>query len=103
MVSFEFANTAFALLPALVAIGLAVLTRRVLLSLGAGAIIGVLLLNGFSPKASALDLYDRVKGIFIDEGAINTWEVPLLGFLIVLGMVIALFNAIKGPDPEETK
>ncbi|GAA4874407.1 Na+/H+ antiporter NhaC family protein [Ferrimonas pelagia] len=93
MVTFDFANTAFSLLPPLVAIVLAVMTRRVLLSLGVGIVIGLLMANGFAPLDSVTDLAGRIKDLFIDDGAINDWEVPLLGFLIVLGMTIALINA----------
>ncbi len=93
MVSFQFADTAFSLLPPLVAIVLAVLTRRVLLSLGIGILIGVLLVNGFSPLTSVSDLFGRALGLFWSDGAIDDWNVPLLGFLLALGMTIALITA----------
>ncbi|WP_067656990.1 Na+/H+ antiporter NhaC family protein [Ferrimonas marina] len=93
MVSFDFANTAFSLLPPLVAIVMAVMTRRVLLSLGVGILVGVLMVNGFAPVDSITDIASRALGLFWDDGAVDTWNVPLLGFLIVLGMVIALINA----------
>ncbi|MBY5990687.1 Na+/H+ antiporter NhaC family protein [Ferrimonas balearica] len=93
MVSFDFANSAFALLPPLVAILMAVFTRRVLLSLGVGVLIGALMHNGFGPVATLTDIGSRAIGLFIDDGAIDTWNVPLLGFLVVLGMTIAMINA----------
>ncbi|WP_028117311.1 Na+/H+ antiporter NhaC family protein [Ferrimonas senticii] len=92
MVSFEFTNSVFSLLPPLVAILMAVLTRKVLLSLGLGIVVGVLMLTGFNPIDGAVDIAGRVQGLFWDDGAINSWNVPLLGFLIFLGMTIALIN-----------
>ncbi|MFI3245399.1 MAG: Na+/H+ antiporter NhaC family protein [Ferrimonas sp.] len=94
MVSYEFSNTLFSLLPPIIAIAMAVITRNVLLSLGLGIIVGVLLHTGFAPMAALSDLSDRAIGMFwsADDG-IDTWNVPLLGFLIVLGMTIALINA----------
>ncbi|QIZ77366.1 Na+/H+ antiporter NhaC family protein [Ferrimonas lipolytica] len=92
MVSYEFNNTIFALLPPLVAIAMAVVTRKVLLSLGLGIIVGILMHTGFAPMEALSDLAGRVQGLFWGEDGIDTWNVPLLGFLLVLGMTIALIN-----------
>ncbi|ADN75191.1 transporter, NhaC family [Ferrimonas balearica DSM 9799] len=92
MVSMQFANTAFALLPPVVAILMAVITRRVLLSLGVGILLGALMYNGFAPMATLSDIADRAIGLVIDDGALESWNVPLIGFLFVLGMTIAVIN-----------
>ncbi|MCH1931694.1 Na+/H+ antiporter NhaC family protein [Shewanella sp. A25] len=88
----SYADSALSLLPPVVAIVLAILTRRVLLSLGLGILIGVLLLNQFSPIASGEFLFNSVKGLFWSEDGLNTWNLYILGFLIVLGMITALIT-----------
>lgn len=45
----DYSNSFLAVLPPLTALLLAVLTRRVLFSLGMGILVGALLLNSFSP------------------------------------------------------
>ncbi len=62
------------------------------MSLGLGIVIGVLLLNQFSPVASGEFLVNSVKGLFWSEGEFNTWNLYILGFLIVLGMITALIT-----------
>lgn len=88
----SYADSALSLLPPVVAIVLAILTRRVLLSLGLGIVIGVLLLNQFSPLASGEFLFNSIKGLFWADDAVNTWNIYILGFLIVLGMITALIT-----------
>lgn len=88
----SYADSALSLLPPAVAIILAILTRRVLLSLGLGIVIGALLLNQFSPLATGNFLYTSVKGLFWSDGALNTWNIYILGFLIILGMITALIT-----------
>lgn len=88
----SYADSVLSLLPPVVAIVLAIFTRRVLLSLGLGIVIGVLLLNQFSPVASGEFLFNSVKGLFWSEDGVNSWNLYILGFLIVLGMITALIT-----------
>ncbi|WP_076540373.1 Na+/H+ antiporter NhaC family protein [Shewanella sp. UCD-KL21] len=88
----SYADSALSLLPPVVAILLAVLTRRVLLSLGLGIITGVFLLGDFSVSAAASNLLTTVKGLVWDDGALNSWNLQILGFLVVLGMITALIT-----------
>lgn len=64
MTVMSYADSALSLLPPAVAIVLAIFTRRVLLSLGLGIVIGALLLNQYSPVASGAFLFSSVKGLF---------------------------------------
>lgn len=64
MTVMNYADSALSLLPPAVAIVLAILTRRVLLSLGLGILIGALLLNQFSPVATGEFVFNGVKGLF---------------------------------------
>lgn len=88
----SYADSALSLLPPVVAIVLAIFTRRVLLSLGLGIVIGVLLLNQFSPLASGEFLLNNLKGLFWSEDGVNSWNLYILGFLILLGMITALIT-----------
>ncbi|MGF1690503.1 Na+/H+ antiporter NhaC family protein [Photobacterium kagoshimensis] len=92
----DFSNSSISLLPPLVALGLAILTRRVLLSLGMGVALGALLLTDFSFTHSASYIGTTVKGLFIDDGAINSWNMSIVAFLILLGMTTALLTLSGG-------
>ncbi|WP_394128761.1 Na+/H+ antiporter NhaC family protein [Shewanella maritima] len=92
MIITSYADSALSLLPPVIAILLAVVTRKVLLSLGVGIIIGALLLTDFSPINTASFMGDTVTGLFWEDGAVNDWNVYLLGFLIFLGMITALIT-----------
>ncbi|MBY0159118.1 Na+/H+ antiporter NhaC family protein [Cytobacillus oceanisediminis] len=89
------ANTIFSLLPPLVAIAMVILTRRVLLSLGVGIVTAALLLAEFSITETFSIIWDAVKGIFVSDGELNTWNVYIILFLLVLGVITA-FISISG-------
>lgn len=89
------ANTIFSLLPPLIAIAMVILTRRVLLSLGVGIVTAALLLAEFSISETLDIIFDAAKGIFISEGELNTWNVYIILFLFVLGIITA-FISISG-------
>ena len=80
--------TAWALLPPIIAIGLALITKEVYSSLFIGIVTGALIYTGFSPIATL----DTV----INEGFINSvadaWNIGIFMFLIVLGTMVALMN-----------
>lgn len=98
------ADSALSLLPPLVAIGLAILTRRVLLSLGLGILVGALLLNAANPLAALGDLAARLLALFWTLPAANeaglgspeAWNLSILGFLLLLGAMVALVTLSGG-------
>ncbi|MBV7317170.1 Na+/H+ antiporter NhaC family protein [Shewanella sp. NIFS-20-20] len=92
MTVLSYADSALSLLPPVVAILLAVITRRVLISLGVGIILGCLLLNDFAPLTSASYLANKVGALVWVDGALNHWNLYILGFLVVLGMITALIT-----------
>ncbi|MFB9134404.1 Na+/H+ antiporter NhaC family protein [Vibrio sp. AK197] len=91
----DFASSPMSLLPPLVALSLAIVTRRVLLSLGVGILLGALLLTGFTLSSTAHYVGTTVKAVFIEDGSINSWNMSIVGFLILLGMMTALL-ALSG-------
>ena len=60
----DFSHSAMSLLPPLVALGLAILTRRVLVSLGVGVLLGAFLLTDFSIGGTASYIGTTVTGLF---------------------------------------
>ncbi|MBU2705604.1 Na+/H+ antiporter NhaC family protein [Zooshikella marina] len=102
-------NSAWSLLVPVVAIGLAVITRQVLLSLGAGVIVGALLLTNFDPLAAVIHIAEAFKGVFWEdgvpnswvfwqEGGPNTWNIYILLFLVVLGIITSFISLMGGSN-----
>ena len=83
-------GTAWALLPPLVAIILALITKEAYSSLFLGIILGALFLNNFSP-VSTLDtiVNDGLIAAIMDNAGIFL-------FLILLGIIVALINSAGG-------
>ncbi|MDO6705711.1 Na+/H+ antiporter NhaC family protein [Photobacterium sp. 1_MG-2023] len=92
----DFSQSSISLLPPLVALSLAILTRRVLLSLGVGILMGTLLLTDLSAGHSITYLSHKVKGLFIEDGGLNTWNMSIVAFLLLLGMTTALLTLSGG-------
>ncbi len=92
MTTLSYADSALSLLPPLLAILLAIFTRRVLLSLGLGILLGAIFISDYSVLGAGQYIGQQVKGLFWEEDGLNTWNVYLLGFLILLGMITALIT-----------
>ncbi|MBB1312460.1 MULTISPECIES: Na+/H+ antiporter NhaC family protein [Aliivibrio] len=92
----DFSNSPISILPPLVALGLAIITRRVLLSLGVGIVLGAILLSSYSISGTSAYVFNSVKGVFIADGAINSWNMSIVAFLILLGMTTALLTLSGG-------
>ena len=91
-------HSILSLVPPILALVMVMLTRRVILSLGVGIVVGAFMINYDSGNIfteSIGQIFSIVFGIFIDEGAINTWELYILFFLLLLGMIASLI-AITG-------
>lgn len=76
----EFVNTFWALVPAIVAIVLALITKEVYSSLFIGILVGALLLTGFDPIGTVDAI---ISGTFVptggtEEDAITTGLIPAL-------------------------
>lgn len=96
MTLIDFAASPLSILPAIVALGLAIITRRVLISLGVGILLGALLLVDFSVVNGATYIFNTVKGVVIEDGGINTWNMSIVAFLLLLGMMTALLTLSGG-------
>ncbi|MBM7605376.1 tetracycline resistance efflux pump [Metabacillus crassostreae] len=89
-------GTILSIVPPLIAIIMVILTRRVLLSLGVGIVSAALILKEFSIVKSGMAILDAIKAIFISDGELNTWNVYIILFLLILGMITALISISGG-------
>lgn len=104
----DFASSPLSLLPPLVALGLAIITRRVLVSLGMGIFLGGLLITDYSIADSIKYIWDKVYGVVIEtnevtvdgvkveESSLNSWNMSIVAFLLLLGMMTALLTLSGG-------
>ncbi|USD64355.1 Na+/H+ antiporter NhaC family protein [Vibrio sp. SCSIO 43136] len=92
----DYTSSSLSLLPPLIALGLAIVTRRVLISLGVGIALGAVLLNDYSLTQSVSYITTTVTGLVIEDGGINSWNMSIVAFLILLGMTTALLTLSGG-------
>ncbi|WP_418275219.1 Na+/H+ antiporter NhaC family protein [Isoptericola jiangsuensis] len=85
------------LVPPVLAIALVIVTKKVLVSLGAGVLAAALLIADLAPVETLRLVWEAFAGIFWDfeAGAVNTWYVYILAFTLMLG-VIAAFIMMSG-------
>ena len=88
-------STIYSLIPPIVALVMVLFTRRVLLSLGIGSLTAAILLADFNPRETVSIIWESVKGLFFSDGAINSWNVNIILFLLLLGCITA-FVSISG-------
>ena len=85
-------HTFWALVPPIIAIVLALVTKEVYSSLFIGIIAGALLYSGFNFEGTALHIFqDGVISVLADS-----WNVGILVFLVILGTMVAMMNKAGG-------
>lgn len=89
-------GTIYSLIPAIVMLMLVILTRKILLSLGSGIIIGALLINDFNVLGSLQEIWLVFYGIFVDDGGLNEGNLLLISFLLLLGIMTAFLQTSGG-------
>ena len=87
-----FLNTFWALVPAIIAIILALLTKEVYSSLFIGILAGALMLNNFHLENTMNRVF---SGGFVGS-VTDTYNLGILVFLVLLGMMVALMNKAGG-------
>ncbi len=84
--------TFWALVPPIVAIGLALLTKEVYSSLFVGILMGGLLYSGFQFELTVTHIFvDGIIGVLSDS-----YNVGILVFLVILGAMVSLMNKAGG-------
>ena len=88
----HFYNTVWGLLPPVIAIALALITKEVYSSLFIGILVGGLLYSNFSFEGT-------VRHVFLDgivASLSNSYNVGILIFLVILGAMVCLMNRAGG-------
>ena len=88
----QFYNTALSLLPPVVAIGLALITKEVYSSLFIGIVVGGLLFSNFSFEGTINHVFSG--GIVAQLS--DSYNVGILIFLVILGTLVCLMNKAGG-------
>ena len=85
-------GTFWSLLPPIIAIALALITKEVYSSLFVGIVVGGLLYSGFSFSGTLQHVFvDGMIGQLSDG-----WNVGILIFLVILGSIVMLMNRAGG-------
>ena len=88
----RFYNTLWALLPPVIAIALALITKEVYSSLFLGIVVGGLLYSNFSFEGTVLHVFeDGIISVLSDS-----YNVGILVFLVILGAMVCLMNKAGG-------
>ncbi len=87
----DFVGTAWALLPPIVAIALALITKEVYISLFIGVVTGALLYADFSPIGTLIAIFEMMM-----EKLSDTWNIGILIFLVFLGIIVTLMTKAGG-------
>jgi len=83
--------TFWSLLPPIIAIALALITKEVYFSLFVGILSGALIYSNFNPWGMVTNTFDVMIGKLADS-----WNVGILIFLVALGMMVSLINKAGG-------
>ena len=87
--------TIVALLPPVIAIGLALITKEVYTSLLAGIITGGLLYSNFNLELMINTVFFQEDGGMVSKLA-SSWNVGILVFLVMLGILVSMLNKAGG-------
>lgn len=87
--------TVFALLPPVIAIGRALITKEVYTSLLAGIITGGLLYSNFNLELMINTIFFQEDGGMVYKLA-DAWNVGILVFLVMLGILVSMLNKAGG-------
>ncbi|AXH99706.1 Na+/H+ antiporter NhaC family protein [Sporosarcina sp. PTS2304] len=88
-------GTWVSILPPVIAIVMVLVTRRVLLSLGAGILTAALLIAEFAPIETLKGVFTALTISFWDDG-LNTYNIFIMLFLLLLGVITAFVSLSGG-------
>ena len=91
-----FAGTFWSLLPPIVAIVLALISKEVYSSLFLGCLVGALLVSNFHPWNTVVQLVEGDNGIVTTVS--DSGNIAIIVFLVVLGIMVDLMNKTGGSE-----
>ncbi|MDW0117579.1 Na+/H+ antiporter NhaC family protein [Sporosarcina thermotolerans] len=89
-------GTWVSILPPLVAIIMVLVTKRVLISLGSGILTAALLVASFTPIETLKNLWTAMIVSFWADGELNTYNIYIMVFILLLGIITALVSLSGG-------
>lgn len=92
----EMVGTFYSLIPALVMLVLVIVTKRILLSLGAGIVLGAFFIHEFNILDSLQEVWLVFYEIFVVDGSLNVDNLFLFAFLLLLGIMTAFLQGSGG-------
>ena len=91
-----FAGTFWSLLPPIVAIVLALISKEVYSSLFLGCLVGALLVSNFHPWETVVQLVQGDNGIVTTVS--DSGNIAIIVFLVILGIMVDLMNKAGGSE-----
>ena len=91
-----FAGTFWSLLPPIVAIVLALISKEVYSSLFLGCLVGALLVSNFDPWETLVQLVEGDNGIVTTVS--DSGNIAIIVFLVILGIMVDLMNKTGGSE-----
>ena len=91
-----FAGTFWSLLPPIVAIVLALISKEVYSSLFLGCLVGALLVSNYAPWETLVQLVEGDNGIVTTVS--DSGNIAIIVFLVVLGIMVDLMNKTGGSE-----
>lgn len=88
----DYSTSVWSVIPPILALLLAIVTRRVILSLSLGIIVGSLMLADFNILNASGYLKNNVSSLFYGEEGLNSNNVNIILFLLLLGILTALLT-----------
>jgi len=92
----------WSLVPPIIAISLALITKEVYSSLFTGIVVGGLLYTGYSFEGTINHIFQAMVGYtdeneaFVNGVLTDSWNMGILIFLVILGVMVALMNKAGG-------
>ncbi|QIW15996.1 Na+/H+ antiporter [Pasteurellaceae bacterium RH1A] len=90
----DFSTSAWSVVPPLLALILAIFTRKVILSLSIGILVGAIMLTQWNLLDAAVYIKNTVVSLVynLEEGSLNANNVNIILFLLLLGALTALLS-----------
>src|SRR5699024_1134448 len=89
-------DSMWSLLPPLLMIVMVLLTKRVILSLGVGIVAAAFFIVNFHFMEALTLVWEAFKGVFVEDGGVNTWNVYILLFVLLLGILTSFVSMMGG-------
>lgn len=88
----DFSNSVWSVIPPVLALTLAIITRRVLLSLSAGIIVGALMLTNANVFNTLIYIKNSVLSLVYNDDGINFDSLNIIIFLLLLGALTSILT-----------